>query len=148
MRAEAGLTSAQLQVIRAAEALVWHELGYLGWVSLCDTRYEHGELTANGAAGFPINGMWRPAVPGPNASEGQRRAWLEATPTKRYAWRYLMAAGMVWRSVCIARIRAMEGPMALRSARQTGSPVTGFFFDRPTECPRSSTGNQSGASPD
>ena len=62
MRAEAGLTSAHLQVIRTADALVRHELGYLGWVSLCDPRYKHGELTALGAAGFPTNGIWRPAV--------------------------------------------------------------------------------------
>ena len=99
------------------------------WVSLCDNRFEHGELTTVGAAGFPINGMWRLAVPGPNASDGQQRAWLEATPTKRYAWRFLMAAAMVWRSVFIARIRAMEGATSLRDARQTGSPITAWSFD-------------------
>ena len=74
-----------LQGICAVEALVQHKLGWGSWVSLCDIQFEHSEMTTVGTAGFPINRMWRPAVLGPNASDGQRCAWLEATPTKRYA---------------------------------------------------------------
>ena len=135
MQEAASLTPAQLLLIRTAEALTRHELVWLGWVSVCDPRFKHDELTTLGAAGFPINGMWRPAVPGPNASNRQRRAWLEATTSKRYAWKFLMAACMVWRTVFIARVRAMEGPMGLKDARTTSSPVTAWVFDQPPDVP-------------
>ena len=72
MQEAAGLTSAQLLLICVAEALTRHELVWLGWVSVCDPRFEHDELTTLGAARFPINGMWRPAIPGLNASNRQR----------------------------------------------------------------------------
>ena len=92
-----------------------HELGYLGWVLLCDPRHEYGELTALEAAGFPINGVWRPAVPGPNSSDGQRGAWLEASVTKHYAWRYMMAACMVWRTLFVTRIQRARRPYCERA---------------------------------
>ena len=64
MREEAGLTPANMLAIHVAEVLVRHELRYLGWVSPCDPRHEHGELTALGAAGFPINGCGSRRFPG------------------------------------------------------------------------------------
>ena len=35
---------------------------------------------------LPSDGTWRPAVPGPNATDIQRSAWLEGSSTKRYVW--------------------------------------------------------------
>ena len=54
---------------------------------------------------------------------------------------------MVWRSVFIARIRAMEGATSLCDAHQTGSPITAWSFEQPPAYLRSATGNQSGATP-
>ena len=93
------LSPINLTVIQTAEALMRHELRWFSWVSVCDLHYAHRELTALRAAGFTVNRVWRPSVPGPNASDRQRNAWLGASVTKRYVWRYLMAACMVWRPV-------------------------------------------------
>ena len=68
----------------------------------------HSELTALGEAGFAVNGVWRPAVPGPHTIDVQRHAWLEGSSTKRYVWRYVMAAGIVWGGLWPAAQKAAE----------------------------------------
>ena len=54
---------------------------------------------------------------------------------------------MVWRTLFIMQIRAMEGPTPILRARRTGSPITGFYFNHMPKYADSATGNQPGASP-
>ena len=69
MRSDSGPNPINMMATRTAEALVRHELGWFGWALCADPRCMHGELATLGAASFAVNGMWRPAVPGPHATD-------------------------------------------------------------------------------
>ena len=60
-----------------------------------------------------------------------------------------MAACMVWRTLFIAWVRAMQGPTAGLRARRTGSPITAFYFDHMPKYADSpdAKGNQPGTFP-
>ena len=74
--------------------------------------------------GFYVNGVFRPAVPGPGTDEQLRCHWLEVSSCTCWVWIYVIAVMMVLHGVFTAWL----GKTDQRSQRE--SPVTAFVFMR------------------